>query len=61
MKNSVYLLYNQAKHSPSKEEVETLVIRTKMLRELLADPERVAFDDVHQRQCGMVLMGIMTA
>ena len=42
VKNSVCLLFNEAKHSPSDKDVAALVARKKMLCELLADPERVA-------------------
>ena len=41
VKNSVCLLFNEAKHSPNDDDVVSLDTRTKMLRELLADPARV--------------------
>lgn len=41
VKSSVCLLLNEARHSPDDDDVLSLDTRTKMLRELLADPARV--------------------
>lgn len=41
VKSSVCLLFHEAKHSPREDDVQALETRTKMLRELLADPVRV--------------------